>query len=121
MNENAGLGMIHIVLIRYHNHVEEGLHRLNGNWEGEQLFQETRRIMVAALQHITFNEWLPLLLGPTIIRKYELDLSHVGYYKGMSVSVCVCVCLCLCLSLSVSVFVCVCLCKSLSVSVCLCL
>src|SRR5688572_29329788 len=66
VNENAGLGMIHIVLIRWHNHVEEQLHHLNGHWQGEQLFQETRRIMVATLEHITFNEWLPLLLGPTI-------------------------------------------------------
>jgi peroxidase len=88
VNENAGLGTIHILFVRYHNVIEAELHKLNPHWSGERLFQETRRIIIAILQHITYNEWLPLLLGPNVIRKFELDLQAQGYYEGNVLMTC---------------------------------
>jgi len=82
VNENCGLGMIHIVWVRQHNLIETELHQLNPHWNGEKLFEETRRIVIAMLQHITFNEWLPLLLGPDNVKKHGLDLAPEGYYSG---------------------------------------
>lgn len=83
MNENAGLGLFHVVMVRQHNSIEETLHQLNPDWTGPHLYAESRRIVVAILQHITFNEWLPVLLGQEAIRKFELDLVADGYYQGM--------------------------------------
>lgn len=82
VNENIGLGTLHTLFVRHHNFIEAGLHELNPHWSGERLFQESRRIVIAVLQHITYNEWLPLLLGPKIISKFQLDLQPKGYYEG---------------------------------------
>lgn len=45
-------------------------------------FQETRRIVGAEFAHITFSEYLPLLLGNRLIRKYDLNVRKIGYYHG---------------------------------------
>ena len=37
--------------------------------------------MGATLQHITFNEWLPIVLGPRVIEIFELKLLPSGYYS----------------------------------------
>jgi len=82
VNENLGLGLFHTLFTRQHNWVEEQLHDINPLWNGERLFQETRKIIVASLQHIIYNEFLPLVLGPANIKKYELDLLANGYFTG---------------------------------------
>ena len=33
------------------------------------------------MQHITFNEWLPIVLGPRVIEIFELKLLPSGYYS----------------------------------------
>ena len=44
------------------------------------ILQETRKIVGAQIQHIVFNEHLPLLLGPTIMEQYGLNLVEEGFY-----------------------------------------
>ena len=33
-------------------------------------------------QHIVYNEYLPVVLGPMYCRIYDLVLHRVGYFKG---------------------------------------
>lgn len=66
VNEQAGLTMIHNLLIREHNRVAAILASMHPNrrkWTDEIIYQEARRIVAAEIQHITYNEWLPIILG----------------------------------------------------------
>ena len=52
-----------------------------------RVFLETRRYIGAVIQHITYNEWLPIILGPKVLEIFELKLLPRGYYKGYNDSV----------------------------------
>ncbi len=73
---------MHTLFHRSHNFYEEKLHYLNNHWGAERLYQEARRIVGAIVQIITYNEYLPPLLGPTYMEKFGLDLLDSGYFTG---------------------------------------
>jgi peroxidase len=63
VNQNTALMSFHTLLMREHNRIADTLAQLNPQWEDETVFQETRRVVVAIIQHITYNEYVPVLLG----------------------------------------------------------
>lgn len=77
-NELTGLVTAHTLFLREHNRIARILWSLNGDWSDEQLYQETRRLVIAEIQHITYNEWLPLIVGPTVMRDFRLELSQIN-------------------------------------------
>ena len=83
VNEQIGLAVVHTMWVRHHNSIEEQLHVLNPHWDGEKLFQETRKIVYAVWQHTVYNEYLPLTLGTHITQKYGLNLGSYGYLDSM--------------------------------------
>ena len=42
--------------------------------------QETRHIIAALVQHITFNEFLPMVLGKEVMQSHDLVLLKDGYF-----------------------------------------
>ena len=70
-NENAGLTAHHTVFVREHNRQVKRLARRHPSWDGERLYQRARRFIGAVIQAITFEEFLPALLGPGAIPPYE--------------------------------------------------
>ncbi|MEM7625729.1 MAG: peroxidase family protein [Planctomycetota bacterium] len=62
-NEQVGLIAMHEVFFRYHNHVAADLAADNPAWNDEELYQTARKIVGAAVQKITYDEWLPSMFG----------------------------------------------------------
>ncbi|XP_022901639.1 peroxidase [Onthophagus taurus] len=87
VNEQLVLTCMHTLMAREHNRVARGLAEVNPHWDDETLFQEARRINIAIIQHITYNEFLPILLGKDVMQKFGLLLEKNGYYHGYDPSV----------------------------------
>lgn len=83
--EQPGLTAFHIVWLRFHNYVAETLSHLNQQWSDEMLYQETRKIVGALIQHITYREFLPVLLGPEVMDLFQLNVLSKGYYERYNV------------------------------------
>ncbi|TRY61661.1 hypothetical protein TCAL_04392 [Tigriopus californicus] len=86
VNEHPGMVAIHTLWVRQHNQLATQLADLNPHWNDEQIFQETRRIVGAQIQHITFNEYLPTILGKETMDKYSLSPKKMGFYSGYDIN-----------------------------------
>ena len=69
-NENIELTSIQTLFVREHNRVAAELAAANPNLTDGELYQRARAIVVGEIQAITYNEWLPTLLGPDALAPY---------------------------------------------------
>ncbi|XP_064614045.1 myeloperoxidase-like [Liolophura sinensis] len=81
-NVYAGLIAIETVWMREHNKVASELATLNPTWNDEKLFQETRRIIVALVQHITYTDYLQGVVGNDNMVAFGLNPEKDGYFTG---------------------------------------
>ncbi|KAK9890312.1 hypothetical protein WA026_010414 [Henosepilachna vigintioctopunctata] len=86
-NENLHLTSMHTIWARHHNNIANNLSRINPHWNDEQIFQETRKIIGAQMQHITYKEFLPILLGPEIMKSFNLYPQKTGNFQSYNDSV----------------------------------
>nr|XP_018667950.1 peroxidasin-like isoform X2 [Ciona intestinalis] len=73
-NEQVSLTTMHTLWMREHNRIARYIKQVNQHWDGDTIFHETRKIIGAQMQHITYTHWLPKLLGPFT--------SLIGEYRG---------------------------------------
>ena len=69
-NENIELTSLQVLFMREHNYQAALLAAAHPKWTDEQLYQGARQIVIAEIQSITFNEFLPAILGRAAITPY---------------------------------------------------
>jgi len=79
VNEQTVLALVHTLFVREHNRICDELAKINPHWNDETIFHETRHIMAALMQHITYNEFLPMVLGKEVMHRHGLVLLRDGY------------------------------------------
>nr|XP_050852111.1 uncharacterized protein LOC127064706 isoform X1 [Vespula vulgaris]XP_050852112.1 uncharacterized protein LOC127064706 isoform X1 [Vespula vulgaris] len=78
-NENLHLTTMHLIWARQHNKIADGLAKVNPTWSDEKIYQEARRIIGAQLQHITYEEFVPIILGEQETNLRNLRPLTSGY------------------------------------------
>ncbi len=70
-NEQIGLISVHTLFVREHNRLADLIANRHPDLSGDEIYQLARKLVGAQIQAITFNEFLPLLLGPDAIGPYS--------------------------------------------------
>ncbi|QDT36948.1 peroxidase family protein [Stratiformator vulcanicus] len=70
-NENAALTAMHTVWVREHNRIADELAAGDSSLNDEEIYQLARARVTAQLQAITYNEFLPALLGDGALAEYQ--------------------------------------------------
>ncbi len=93
-NEQLGLTSMHTLMVREHNRLADQVAAANPNWDDEQIYQHTRKLVGGMVQHITYSEYLPALLGtspsisganydpsvnPSISNEFATSLYRLGH------------------------------------------
>src|SRR5439155_3451321 len=74
--ENPSLTALQTLFVREHNYQVDLLHKEHPHWSGEHLYEEARSVVIAEIEHVTYDEFLPHLLGPNALAPYR------GYYDA---------------------------------------
>jgi len=80
-NEQVGLTSMHTLFVREHNRYVEELAAEKPGLSGDRLYERGRRFVGALMQAITYNEFLPALLGEGAIPTYN------GYNPNVNASI----------------------------------
>jgi peroxidase len=70
-NENVELTAMQTLFVREHNRLADSYAGLHPTWTDEQIYQQARRIVIGEMQAITYNEFLPALLGTRAMPAYR--------------------------------------------------
>jgi len=88
--EHPGLVSMHTMWMNEHNRIasqllkEEAMQEymsseaMTDEEKDDFIFQETRRLVGAELQRVTYSEFLPVVIGPDMMESYHLNLPEIG-------------------------------------------
>ena len=85
--ENPDLIALQTLFVREHNRQVDLLAAAHPDWTGDQLYDQARAIVTAEIARITYNEFLPHLLGANAIKPYRgynpnVDASLTEEFAG---------------------------------------
>jgi len=77
-NENTGLTVLHNLFSMEHNHWAQKISAIHDDWSDEEIFQAARSIVEYEIQKITYDDWLPHLVGDAVGADTGYDASVDG-------------------------------------------
>lgn len=83
VNVNPYMTIQHSIFHKSHNRIASKLKALNPQWKDEKLFETARKINIAIYQKISYEEWLPMVVG----RRLSAELGNVSggsHRRGVS-------------------------------------
>ena len=94
-DENPSLTALQTLFVREHNQQVDNLYAANPCLTGDEAYQQARAIVTAEIQHITYDEFLPHLLGemmigdwqgydPTVDPRMAIEFAGAAYRFGHS-------------------------------------
>lgn len=81
-SEQPGLTALHTVFLREHNRLVLKLQREHPTWSQDQVFAVARELVASIIQVITFDEFLPILIGVDPMTK-----TYQGYRSNVDPSI----------------------------------
>ncbi|GAB5406421.1 MAG: peroxidase family protein [Aureliella sp.] len=69
--ENISLTSLHALFVREHNRLAGEIAAEDPSLDDEAIYQQARALVIAEIQAITYNEFLPALLGQRAISRYD--------------------------------------------------
>lgn len=72
-DENIALLSMHTLWIREHNRIAMKLKKINPHWNGDELYNNARKIVGASLQNIVYEEYLPNIVRLPQYRTYKTN------------------------------------------------
>ncbi|XP_053407906.1 peroxidase-like [Mercenaria mercenaria] len=79
IHEMPGLTAVQVMFLREHNRIASILQNLNPQWTDEDIYQEARKIVIGQVQHITYSDWLPIILGQEAMMRLGLTIFTTGH------------------------------------------
>jgi hypothetical protein len=70
-NEQVGLTALHTLFMREHNRLAAAIAASEPELDDEEIYQRARALVGAQMQVITYEEFLPVLLGPGALSPYR--------------------------------------------------
>lgn len=87
VNQIISLVQVQTLFLREHNRVAAVLSQVNPHWDDETLYQEARKVVVAEVQKVFYNEYLPLVVGWDKAKQYGLLDNVRGHTNSYSPNV----------------------------------
>ena len=72
--EQPGLASMHSLFVNEHNRIAEEIQKSDEDLDDEEIYQQARRMVIAELQNIVYNEFLPIILGEKLVKDHGLNL-----------------------------------------------
>lgn len=69
-NEQLGLTVMHTLFVREHNRLAQNILNNNPSIDVDAAYERARRLVIGKIQVITYEEWLPVLIGAGAIPAY---------------------------------------------------